>query len=66
MLAKKCDRCGALYEHYTGKSSGFADNANALMLMDRDLQEKYRERETFDLCPGCMEQLEAFLHGVDA
>ena len=49
MRAKKCDRCGKLYEHYDGnKEFKNTEKANALFLIDR-------------LCPDCMKNLEEFL-----
>lgn len=66
MRAKKCDRCGKLYEHYDG-SKEFKENgrANAVMLIDRDLDEKYFGRKDYDLCPDCMGKLIAFLKRED-
>ena len=62
MRAKKCDRCGKLYEHYDG-SKKFRDTekANALILIDRDLDNKYWSHRSFDLCPDCMKILEVFI-----
>lgn len=62
MRAKKCDRCGKLYEHYDG-SKKFRDTekANALILIDRDLDNKYWSHRSFDLCPDCMKRLEVFI-----
>lgn len=62
--AKKCDKCGKLYEHYDGnKEFKHTEKANALFLIDRDLDNKYWSRKSFDLCPDCMKKLEEFLHG---
>ena len=72
MRAKKCDRCDKLYEHYDGskefkrvqKSSKEFKNterANAVFLIDRDLDNKYWSRKSFDLCPNCMRKLEVFI-----
>ena len=64
MRAKKCDRCCKLYEHYSGrKQFGDGEEANALFLIDRDLDENYFSRRTFDLCPECMGELERFIRG---
>lgn len=64
MRAKKCDRCGKYYEHYEGITQFRAsEKANALLLIDRDLDEKYWERKTCDLCPECMKMLERFVRG---
>lgn len=63
MRAKKCDRCGKFYDHYNG-SQQFknGERANALILIDRDLDEKYWSREAYDLCIECMQELEGFIH----
>jgi rubredoxin len=60
----KCDRCGQLYEHYEG-SNIFkkSEKANAIYLIDRDLNKKYWGRKDYDLCPECMRKLEDFLKG---
>lgn len=63
MRAKKCDRCGKLYEHYDGLSRfKKTEQANAVIFIDRDLDEKYWGRKTYDLCPECMKELEDFLY----
>ena len=64
MLAKKCDRCGKFYAHYEGQKKFKAgERANALNLIDRDLEEKYWSRKTYDLCPECMGEFEKFIRG---
>jgi len=64
MRAKKCDRCGKYYEHYEGQAQFRAsEKANALLLIDRDLDEKYWSRKTYDLCSECMKMLERFVRG---
>lgn len=62
MRARKCDCRGKLYEHYYG-SKAFKENgkANGLILIDRDLENSYWSRNTYDLCPDCMKELMAFL-----
>ena len=59
-LAKKCDRCGKLYEHYPiGNRSG---NYNAIILARRDFNGKLLyERDATDLCPECMTEFEEFM-----
>lgn len=62
MRAKKCDRCDKLYEHYDGsKEFKNTERANAVFLIDRDLDNKYWYRKSFDLCPNCMRKLEVFI-----
>ena len=64
MRAMKCDRCGKYYEHYEGQAQFRAsEKANALLLIDRDLDEKYWSRKTYDLCPACMGEFEKFIRG---
>ena len=64
MRAKKCDRCGKFYDHYIGNQQfKNGERANALLLIDRDLDEEYWSRKTYDLCPGCMEGFERFIRG---
>ncbi len=62
MLARKCDRCGTLYEHYAGKNLFEGDEeANGVVLVDRNLKQQYFEGITYDLCPKCMVGLIHFL-----
>lgn len=62
MRAMKCDRCCKLYEHYDGgKEFKDGENANGLILFDRDLDGNHRYRMTYDLCPECMKGLEDFI-----
>lgn len=63
MLAKKCDRCGRLYEHYDGTKSFPKLRSNSIELRDTDIDGKYWSRARFDLCFSCMVALEAFLCG---
>lgn len=66
MRAKKCDRCGKLFEHYDGGKQ-FKDDgkANAILLIDRDLDNKYWGRASYDLCPDCMGILMTFLNAKE-
>ena len=47
MLAKKCDRCGGLYEHYDGKKAFPKSQSNSLELRDTDLKEAFWQRDRF-------------------
>ena len=64
MRAMKCDRCGKLYEHYKG-SEIFkeTEKANAVFLIDMDLNRHYSFCRIYDLCPDCMRKFEDFLKG---
>lgn len=58
MRARKCDRCGKFYDHYNGNQQfKNGERANALSLIDHDLDGKYWSRMTYDLCPACMGDL---------
>lgn len=59
---KKCDRCGKFYEHYDGsKVFNDSEKANGVLFIDRDLDNKYWSRRSYDLCVDCMRKLEAFI-----
>lgn len=65
MLARKCDICKSLYEHYEGdnlfsKSNGL-NRSNAIIMVDRDIDNKHCSRKIYDLCPECMKKIEQFL-----
>ena len=61
-IAKKCDRCGKLYEHYDGNMEfKTSEKANGFMLIDRGLDRNYKPRKSYDLCVDCMGKLEAFI-----
>lgn len=66
MRAKKCDRCGKFYESYEG-SREFKNTkrSNAVILIDRDLNNKYWSRESFYLCQNCMRKLEKFIENKE-
>ena len=63
MQAKKCDRCGRLYEHYDGRKAFPKSLSNSIELRDTDIGWKYWGRARFDLCEDCMTKLESFLYG---
>lgn len=47
MRARKCDRCGKFYDHYNGNQQfKNGERANALSLIDHDLDGKYWSRMT--------------------
>ena len=53
MRAKKCDRCGKLFEHYDGsKEFKNTEKANALYLIDRDLDNKYWCKSPMTFAPS--------------
>jgi hypothetical protein len=63
MQAKKCDRCGRLYEHYDGREAFPKSRSNSIELRDTGIDGKYWGRAHFDLCVSCMVGLEAFFYG---
>lgn len=55
MIAKKCDRCGKLYEQYNVKSD--SKNINGLCTMNIDSKQCYCSHGTIDLCQDCSTKL---------
>lgn len=62
MQAKKCDRCGTLYEIYNTKSD--RKKCNGLQLLNIDGNQKYWSQGVYDLCPECMEGLMRWLYAI--
>ena len=60
--AKKCDRCGKLYEQYNSKND--RKNPNAIMVLNLDAQRKYYSHGAIDLCPGCMKEFQDWMEEV--
>ena len=58
-----CDRCGMFYNYYEGgKTFKDTERANAVSLIDMDLERDYSARQIYDLCLDCMKELEDFLN----
>lgn len=58
-LARKCDRCGKLYEHYPRKDE---DIWNGIVLVRlASTGEMIRRGNVMDLCTYCMNDLQTFL-----
>lgn len=59
-LAKKCDRCGKLYEIYKVKGSNkdFNGVATIEILNNRN----YQGKDILDLCSECRDSLDEWLH----
>lgn len=59
-LAKKCDRCGKLYEHYPMVEVGFCYNAVGLYHVNSNgtVNKAYKLK---DLCPECMTAYDKFI-----
>lgn len=59
--AKKCDRCGKLYEQYNSKND--RKNPNGIMVLNLDSQRRYFAHNALDLCPDCMKGFQDWLKG---
>ena len=58
-LAKKCDRCGKLYEHYP---TGSKPQYNAIRRLYKTENGGITSvGESIDLCPECMEAFDKFM-----
>ena len=65
-IARKCDRCGKLYECYAGaKEFKTGEKANGIILIDRGPDGLRLSLRTYDLCVDCMGALEAFIRGAN-
>lgn len=60
--AKKCDRCGKLYEEYNTVCD--SKNINGVMLLNLDSHGQYYSNKTLDFCPNCKDSFENWLHGT--
>lgn len=58
-LAKKCDRCGNLYEHYP-KNKMVQNNA-IRRLYKNEYGNISSQDDTIDLCKKCMSEFENFM-----
>lgn len=64
MLAKKCDRCGKLYEHYARDlKKGISFNGAATVAIDGN--DGWQCNKVMDLCPECRESFARWLDGYD-
>ena len=64
-VAKKCDRCGKLYEHYPKSNKS---QSNAISVTLRKIQRddlggiaNTIHDSVIDLCPECMDEFEKFM-----
>lgn len=60
--AKKCDRCGKLYEQYNSKND--RKNPNGIMVLNLDSQRRYFAHNALDLCPDCMKGFQGWFGEV--
>lgn len=62
--AKKCDRCGSLYNVYHDRFKG--KSVNGVVLVDYDAQGRnYYESHFYDLCPTCLNVLKGWIANED-
>lgn len=62
--ARKCDRCGKLYEPKSAPIKHFnsGGKSNGIHLVDKSLDNKYFTVACIDLCPECLEDLSIWLN----
>ena len=60
--ARKCDRCGKLYEEYNLEND--EKNPNGIMVLTLDYQRKYYPHDAMDLCPDCMREFQDWMEEV--
>lgn len=61
--ARKCDRCGKLYEEYNVGHNN--KKPNGIQLISLDTSHKYFGYFLMDLCPDCMDQFQEWLKQQD-
>ena len=57
--ARKCDRCGKLYNEYKRPEND--GKCNAIMITNLDEDRKYWKQPLLDLCPECMDEFEKWM-----
>lgn len=62
-IAKKCDRCGRLYEQYNYKND--TKKINGLMTLNIDSGQHYFSHGPYDLCPECGKEFMDWFKGGD-
>lgn len=58
MTAKKCDKCGKLYERYNEKKD--SKKPNGFLFLNLDESGRYYAHHGNDLCQKCMDELLAW------
>lgn len=65
-VARKCDRCGKLYEEYIVECERLTKHKiNAVRLVHKNRNENTDRGLAFDLCPECMEKFKSFMNIQD-
>lgn len=57
--AKKCDRCGKLYEQYNDRED--KHNINGVLTLNIDSVRKYWSNDVLDFCPECCNEFVSWL-----
>lgn len=60
MIAKKCDRCGMLYEQYNIKNN--EKQINGITTLNINKEQEYCMHGPFDLCPKCSSELVEWMY----
>ena len=63
MIARKCNRCGKLYERYNETRN--PKKANGFRFLNIDINQDAYQHEKLDLCPECMEELHAWFKNAE-
>lgn len=61
MLARKCERCGKLYECYEKYGKG-EEPFNGIIKADIDVEDSCRNKGKIDLCPECKQSFLRWLY----
>ena len=62
-LARKCDRCGALYIPETRNIDN--ETFNSIVPLDRNFNGTYFMRNFYDLCPDCLDSFLKWFNAED-
>ena len=57
-IARKCDRCGKLYEYYP---KGNKIQSNGVQRIYREKSGCFRYTTAYDFCPECMDAFDKFM-----
>lgn len=57
-IARKCDRCGKLYEYYP---KGNKIQSNGVQRIYREKSGCFRYTMVYDFCPECMDAFDKFM-----
>lgn len=60
-IVKKCDRCLAVYKHYTIKALKCGAVNGVAMINMNSIGTGYTTPDTYDLCPKCLNEFVDFM-----